>query len=273
MKKLCIIGVGLIGGSIGIDARRKCLAGEVVGVVRRKESIAESIEMQAVDKATLDIAEGIKDADLIILAVPISEIIPTARKIKSKAVIADVASVKGRLVRQLEKIFGKNYIGTHPMAGSENRGVCSARQGIFKDAICVVTPTENTSLKALRMVSGFFRELDARVVRLEPALHDQLVALTSHIPHLISGSLVNLINKEPKAELCIGPGFKDMTRIAKSPPVLWQEICEWNKDEILAGLKKFSRELSAIRELIASSQWDGLVNKLKKAKDLRDKWK
>lgn len=269
MKRICIIGVGLIGGSIGIDVRRLHLTKEVVGVVRRKESIEESIRLGAVDRATLDVAEGIKDADLIILATPISKMVTLAEKIKGEAVIIDVASVKGKLVSQLENILGGNYVGTHPMAGSERRGVSAAKEGLFKGATCIITPTENTKKEALEKVMEFWKKLGAKIITLSVDEHDRLVALTSHLPHLVVASLVNTVVDQS----CIGPGFKDTTRIAASPPALWQEICEWNKDAVLASLKKFRGELSSIEELINSSNWNELLNKLAKAKDLRDKWK
>lgn len=274
MKRICIVGVGLIGGSIGIDVKRLGLARKVVGVVRRKESIAESVKLGAVDHATLDISFGIKDADFIILAAPISKIFSLAEKIKSKAVIIDVASVKGRLVSQLEKILGGNYVGTHPMAGSEKRGVASACAGLFTGATCIVTPTKNTKRKAISTVMDFWQKIGAKVITLSVDEHDKLVALTSHMPHLVAASLVNSIGDNKKAVSCIGPGFRDSTRIAASSPELWREICEWNKTAILASLKRFRTSLSDIEGLINSGNWDGLLNKLKKAKDLRqDKWK
>lgn len=273
MKRICIVGVGLIGGSIGIDVRRLHLAREVVGVVRRKESIEESVRLGAVDRATLDINEGVNGADLVILATPISKMVSIAEKIKSEAVIIDVASVKGKLVRELEKVLGTNYVGTHPMAGSERRGVSAAKAGIFEGSTCIITPTENTKPGALGKVKEFWKRLGAKVITLSIDEHDRLVAFTSHLPHLLAAGLVNTMAGEEKVESCIGPGFKDTTRIAASPPALWQEICEWNKDAILASLKKFQGELSGIEELINSSNWNELLNKLAKAKDLRDKWK
>ena len=274
MKRICIVGVGLIGGSIGMDVKHLHLASEVIGVVRRKESISESVKLGAVDYATLDVSEGIKDSDFIILAAPISKLFSLAEKIKSNAVIIDVASVKGKLVNQLEKILGGNYVGTHPMAGSEKRGVAAACAGLFTGANCIITPTENTKSKAISAVVDFWQKLGAKVITLSVDEHDKLVALTSHMPHIVAASLVNTIADNKKAISCIGPGFKDSTRIAASPPVLWREICEWNKDAILASLKEFRTELSDIEILINSGNWNELLNKLEKAKDLRrDKWK
>lgn len=273
MKKVCIIGVGLIGGSIGMDIKRLHLADEVTGVVRRKESIEESKRLGAVDRATLVLSEGIKDAGMIILATPVSKIIPFAEKLNTKAIVIDVASVKGKIVRELERILGPKYVGTHPIAGSEKKGVSGSRINLFKGTTCIITPTKNTNKEALRTVTEFWKKLGANVVTMCADEHDKLVALTSHLPHLVATSLVNTVVSQPETEPCIGTGFKDTTRIASSHPPLWQEICEWNKEAILDSLKNFKNELSDVEETVKSSNWNELLNKLIKAKELRDKWK
>lgn len=275
INRIAIIGVGLIGGSIGIDVRKKKLAKEVIGVVRRPESVDECIKLGAVDKATLDARDGVKDADIIILATPISLMVQIAKDIKGyinkETVVIDVASVKGKLVSQLEKVLGSNYVGTHPMAGSERRGVVGAVEGLFKGAVCIVTPTEKTRPKFLKIVRELWNGLGAKTIVLSQDEHDKLVSLTSHLPHLIAASLVNNMKDEPKAVDCIGPGFRDSTRIAKSPPELWEEVCEWNREEILLSIDKFQKELSSLKSFIEKNNWDSLLEKLKQAKDIRDK--
>lgn len=275
ISRLTIIGVGLIGGSIGIDVRKKKLAKEVVGVVRRPESVDECVRLGAVDKATLDARDGVKDADLVILATPISLMVQIAKDIKGyvnkETVVIDVASVKGRLVSQLEKVLGSNYIGTHPMAGSEKRGVTGATEGLFNGTVSIITPTQKTRPKFLKIVREFWNSLGAKTIVLSQNEHDKLVSLTSHLPHLIAASMVNNIKDEPKAIDCIGPGFRDSTRIAKSAPELWEEICEWNKKEILLSIDKFQKELSELKAHIEKDDWNDLLNKLQSAKDIRDK--
>lgn len=274
MTKITIIGVGLIGGSIGIGVREKKLAKEVVGVVHRPESIEECLKKGAVDKATLDVKDGVKDADMVILSTPISRMEPIAKEvsgnIKKDAIVIDIASVKEKLVYKLENILGKNYVGTHPMTGSEQKGVAGARLGLFNDAVCIITPTANTRPKFLKTVREFWKELGSRVVVLSPEEHDRLVSFTSHLPHLLAASLVNILSIEPKAMDTIGPGFRDSTRIAKSQPAMWQEICEWNREDILSSIDKFQSELSALKKLIESNNWNGVLDKLKTAKDIRD---
>lgn len=275
MNCIAIVGVGLIGGSIGIDIRQKKLAKEVVGVVRRRESISECKRLGAVNRATLDIKEGVENADMVIIATSIS-IMPqiaeeVKRYIKKDSVVIDVASVKGKLANNLENILGKNYVGTHPMTGSEKRGVSGARAGLFNEAVCIITHTENTRPKYLKTIREFWNSLGAHTVVLSPNEHDKIVSLTSHLPHLTAASLVNIISDQPKATNCIGPGFKDSTRIASSTPELWQEICKWNKDEILLSISKFQEELSGLKKQIETDDWDSLLTKLKTAKEIRDR--
>lgn len=275
MNQITIVGVGLIGGSIGIGVREKKLAKEVVGVVHRPESIGECQKLGAVDRATLDVKEGVRDADMVVLSTPISRMEQIAQEIsghiKKGAIVIDIASVKKRLVYKLENILGKNYVGTHPMAGSESKGVASARAGLFNGAVCIITPTANTRPAFLKTVREFWKGLGGRVVVLSPEEHDRLVSLTSHLPHLVAASLVDVLASEPKAMDTIGPGFRDSTRIAKSQPALWQEICEWNREEILSSIDKFQKELSNLKNLIEINDWNGVLDKLKTAKEIRDK--
>lgn len=276
MKKICIIGVGLIGGAIGIDVKRLGLAQKVVGVVRRQESIQESIKQKAVDEATLSLSEGVRDADMVIIATQISSIIDISKKIignlKEGAVVIDVGSIKGKLVDSLDNIFGDkiHYVGTHQMAGSEKKGVLFAHEDMFKDATCVITPTKKTNTDALNFVNDFWEKLGANIVTIPAGEHDKVVAMSSHLPHVIAASLVNLIRKNENVQPFIGPGFKDTTRIAGSTPVIWKDICQWNKDEILKSIEEYKKELSAIQETINCENWDELLKKLDSAKETRD---
>jgi prephenate dehydrogenase len=273
-KRISIIGVGLLGGSIGMDIKKKGISYEVVGIVRRQEQIAECIKAGAIDKGSIDNIEGTKDADMIIFATPVSAMPKIAKEIKCNikpdTIVIDVASVKGKLVRQMEDILGTNYVGTHPMAGSEKKGVSAAKTGLFYKSKCIITPTEKTSQKFLKEVKEFWALLRANTVILSPQEHDKIIALVSHLPHLMASSLVNIMASDPIAPSCIGPGFKDSTRIAASPPLLWQEICEWNREEILTVIDKFQNELSLFKSLIDKKDWVGVFNKLQKAKELRD---
>lgn len=273
-RRISIIGIGLLGGSIGMDVKKKEIADEVVGIVHRNEQINECIKLGAIDKGTTDNIEGTKNADMIIFATPISVMPKIAKEIKinvtSETIVIDVASVKGKLVKHMEDILGTNYVGTHPMAGSEKKGVTAAKAGLFYRSKCIITPTDKTRPKFLKEVREFWEALRASTVILSPEEHDKIIALVSHLPHLMASDLVNIMADESKASLCIGPGFRDSTRIASSQPLLWQEICEWNRKEILDVIDKFQNEFSAFRGLIEKSDWNGVFNKLKTAKEVRD---
>jgi prephenate dehydrogenase len=273
-KRISIIGVGLLGGSIGMDVKKKGIADEVIGIVRRAEQIDECIEAGAIDKGTISNIEGTKDADMIIFATPVSAMPKIAKEIKAnikpETIVIDVASVKGKLVKQMEDILGTNYVGTHPMAGSEKKGILAAKVGLFHGSQCIITPTDKTIPKFLKEVREFWSLLKASTVILSPEEHDKIIAIVSHLPHLMASSLVNTMADDPKASSCIGPGFKDSTRIAASPPLLWQEICEWNREEILTVIDKFQNKLSVFKSLIEKKDWNGVFNELKKAKEIRD---
>ncbi len=273
-KRVSIIGMGLLGGSIGMDIKKKAIADEVVGIVHRAEQVDECINAGAIDRGTVSNVEGTKDADMIILATPISVMPKIANEIKAnvkaETIVIDVASVKGKLVKQMEEILGPNYVGTHPMAGSEKKGITAAKTGLFYRSKCIITPTDKTRPEFLKRVREFWSTFQANTIILSPEEHDKIIALVSHLPHLMASSLVNTMADDPKASSCVGPGFRDSTRIAASQPLLWKEICEWNREEILAVIDKFQNKLSVFKSFIEKSNWNGVFDELKKAKEIRD---
>ncbi len=274
MNKVCIIGIGLIGGSIGIDIKTRKLARQVVGLVRRRETIDQSLQKEAVDSAVLDMETGVKDADLVILAMPISvmpQIARLVRKyIKKDTIVIDIASVKGELVSDLEEILGVNYVGTHPMAGSDKKGVMQARKGLFEGAVCIITPTAKTKPVFLKTVRDFWGRLGARVIIMSPAEHDITVALASHLPHLLAACLVNTAASQPQVLSCAGSGFRDTTRIAAGQPALWKDILYGNRREIVDGIDKFEKELAKMKSFLKAGRQEDIFNQLEKARKTRD---
>lgn len=276
LNNVCIIGVGLIGGSLGLDIKKHGLAKKVVGVVRRESAIKESLDAGVVDEATMDLTKAVSEADLIIFATPIATIVKVAQKIssaaKDNAIVIDVASVKGKLVPELDEIFGSRirYVGTHPMAGSEKKGVFGVKEDLYLGATCIITPTDKTNKEAVRTVVDFWSQIGAKTLILSLEEHDKLVALSSHLPHLAAAGLVNVLKEEENIKQCIGPGFRDTTRIAGSNPDLWCEICEWNRDKIIETLDRYQKEFAEIAEIITAKQWDRLADKLNQAKTFRD---
>jgi len=267
--KAAIIGTGLIGGSLALFIKKNKLAREVVGVAEHKASLALALKMKAIDRGSLSLSI-IKGADLLILATPVDSIISLRKKIRKYAwpgcIITDVGSTKARIVSLLEKDF-KNYVGSHPLAGSEKRGIENARPGIFNNSLCILTPTKRTSRKALARIKSLWIKAGSRVVMISPKLHDKALSFTSHLPHIAAFSLINSVPLE-FLKLSSG-GLKDTTRIAVSSPRLWQGIFLTNKNELLAALVHFEKNLRVIKSAIKNNDKKLLTKILRQAQKKR----
>jgi prephenate dehydrogenase len=277
-NKITIIGVGLIGGSIGLATKKRKLAREVVGVFRRAQTAKRALRCKAVDKATLDIREGVKGADLIIIASPVHSIPALARlavKFASKgAIITDAGSTKGWIVSDVEKMVGKSkrvsFVGSHPMAGSENTGVEFARADLLESSPCIVTKTVRTDKAALAKVINFWKSLGARVEVMDPASHDRSVALISHLPHIVAFSLAGCVPE--KAMKYAAEGFKDTTRVASSDADLWADIFFSNKKEVLRSAGIFSDFYKRLVGKLSKNDRSGVRKCLTAIKAKRDRW-
>ncbi len=272
-KKISIIGVGLIGGSIGLAVKKFKLADEVVGLTSHKGTLKKALKSKAIDKGSLDLGECVKDADLVILAAPVAEMKNILKSIspylKSGCIITDIASTKQEIVKISEKILPKDvfFIGAHPMAGSEKRGVDFAAANLFNDSVLIVTPTSKTNKKSLTKISQFWHKIGARVVSLSPKKHDEVVASVSHLPHAIAVSLMNAVNISDHK--FAGGGFKDLTRIAKSSEIIWQGIFASNSREIVKKIDIFIKELNEFKKVLKKSDKKKIGFKLKQARKKR----
>jgi prephenate dehydrogenase len=290
-QKIAIIGVGLLGGSIGLAVKRRRLAREVAGFVRRPESLKDCEKAGAVDYATTDLLAAVSDADLVILCTPLSqmrsrvaEMLPA---LKRGAMVTDVGSVKAGVVRDLELLvqkYGAHFVGSHPMAGAEKTGVGTARADLFENAVCVVTPTIISNVAAVRQVEEFWKSLGARTLRLSPAQHDALVSRSSHLPHIVAAALANLVLDPARPEfqsvLCAN-GFRDTTRIASGSPEMWRDIILANRENLRVVLDDFVRELQKVQALLRVQRVRALLRAadarkleefLATAKHRRDNW-
>lgn len=276
------MGLGLLGGSLGQALRKRKLAGEVVGCVRRRATITEARRARAVDSATLDLAGGVTDADLIVLCTPIAQMRPLLEQLlphlKRGAVITDVGSVKNLVVRELETLSAKagaHFVGSHPMAGSEQMGVRAARPDLYEGAVCVVTPTRKSNRRAVRAVEQLWQSVGARGLRLAPEVHDRLVARSSHLPHFLAAQLVNYVlgaNADfAQAGLC-ATGFRDTTRIASGSPEMWRDIAVANRVNLAKELSLFIRDLRQLQRAVHAGDERVLADFLNQAKTLRDAW-
>lgn len=280
---LAIYGVGLLGGSIGLAARARGLARQIVGVGRNEKRLEQACSLGAIDSYITRVSELPSDCRFAVACVPVGLIPQAARELglamPPGSIVTDVGSAKARVVRQatdlLEDCPEVEFIGSHPMAGSEKTGVEHARADLYENAVCVVTPSESTSDVNLESVECFWRALGAKVLRLTPERHDRWVALTSHVPHLAASALCNLLSEdetmEPDILRLVGPGFRDTTRIAAGDPILWRDICLDNGDSIRTGLDRFMKQIERLREAVASSDVEAIEALLRSGQRLRNK--
>ena len=273
-KKVVIVGVGLIGGSIGMAIKKKGLAREVVGFCHRKSTIKLAMKLKAIDRGTLELKAAIKDADLIILATPINSIIKLATQLikllKHDCVLTDVGSSKVNIIKGIEKNLPGNvrFVPTHPLAGSEKKGVKFASSELFVNSICIFTPTNKTNLQAMRRVQKMWSVLGAKIEILSPSKHDDIISFISHLPHILAFSLLNSI---PKSYLSLASrGFQDSTRIAASDPLVWHDICLTNSNQILKTLKIFENHLSKIKRLVRQKNTKAILKIFHDAKVKRE---
>lgn len=275
-KKIAIIGVGLVGGSIGLAIKERRLAQSVVGIGRRTASIKEALRCSAIDFGTKNLLKGVSDADLVVIATPVCSIpkivAEIAGALKEGAIITDVGSAKFRIVREIESFLPRGilFAGSHPLAGSEKRGASAAESGLFEGSIVVMTKTARTNKIALIRLREFWKSLGAKKIFIKsPEEHDRIVAEISHLPHIVATALVNSADKRSLG--FASTGFKDTTRIAASDPDIWRDICAANSGQIIKALSKYDRYLSRLKKLIIAGRWEDLRREFKKSRDIREK--
>ncbi len=269
-NKIAIVGVGLIGGSLGLAIKKKGLAHQVIGVSRQRKTLRAALRNRAIDIASQDIGI-VKDADLIILAAPVDTIIALALKIakiaREDCLVTDVGSTKGEIVSKLEKVF-PHYLGSHPLAGSEKKGVVNACAKMFNNSLCILTPTRATRSAVLNKIKRFWQAVGARTVNLAPDKHDRILSFISHLPHIAAFSLIGAVPRQ-HLKLASG-GLKDTTRIAYSDAGLWADIFLSNRRNILKAIAAFQQELAGIKSAVARKDKKSLLGILKKAKTKRE---
>lgn len=282
-QKVTLIGVGLLGGSLGLAIKQRGLAGTVQGYVRRRESILECEQAGAVDRATSDLAEAVSGADLVVFCTPIARMRELAEKmvpvLRKGCIVTDVGSVKGSVVNQMEPLFASaeaEFIGSHPMAGAEKMGVSAARPDLFTRSLCVITPTENSSVEATRAVTDFWQALGARVLELSPELHDELTARSSHLPHLAAAVLAHgvLDPARPKHQsmLCAN-GFRDSTRVASGSPEMWRDISLANRRNLAGALEGFIQDLQRFQAALEEENAAFIQQFFEEARRRRENWR
>lgn len=280
-ERVCIIGVGLIGGSLALEAREIGLFGEVVGYGRRRENLEDAVRMGIIDRFDTELSWAVGNADLVVLACPVGAFTDTAVKIapalKSGAVVTDVGSVKGKLVEELEDLLQTKsfFVGGHPVAGSEKSGAVSAVKGLFKDKWCILTPTHRTDANALSLIKGMWEKVGMKVVEMDAYLHDKILAITSHLPHAVAYALMDavltLAEETPQALNYSAGGLHDFTRISASSPEMWRDIFSFNKKEVTRALDAFIRSILELKEMIVNDDGEAMRAVFEKTRLARGK--
>ena len=283
IDKLCIIGVGLIGGSLAIALRQAGYCKEVIGAGRNAGRLQVAKDLGVVDSFCTDLAEAVADADMIFVAVPMGAMAAVFKQIdghlKPGAIITDGGSAKVSVMKDAKLHLNRSYsqfVAGHPIAGTEQSGVEAAFGGLYQNRRVIITPTYDTNKRAADKVTAMWQAAGAKVESMPASHHDDILAGTSHLPHLLAYGLVNCLfessNSESYFKYAAG-GFRDFTRIASSDPVMWRDICLSNKMALLDSLSLYQAELDRLKDAITKEDADQLLSYFQSAKASRDKFK
>jgi prephenate dehydrogenase len=273
-RTVAIVGVGLIGGSIGVALRRRGLAESVVGIGRRQSSLRTARRVGAVTSTTVDLAKGVAEAELILVCLPVGRIADHVRRAAEHCpegtLITDCGSTKRSIVDALEGQLprGCRFLGGHPLAGSEKTGATHATADLFEGRVAILTPTRNTRAEDFDLMEQFWSDLGSMVVQMSAAEHDRAVAVTSQLPHVAAVALAVML-PEDYFRLS-GSGFLDTSRLAAGDPELWKQIFSLNRDNVVAALDRYQQELTALRNAIRDGDETALENLLTLAQKNRD---
>ena len=277
IRRLAVVGLGLLGGSVAKAARAESLAREIVGVGRNPASLAPALSEGAVDRVTTDLREGLTGADMVVLATPVATLehqMPAVwQAAEPQALITDVGSTKAAIVRVAETLCAGrplDFVGSHPMAGSNLSGFSAARADLFRGATIILTPTDRTARDAVKRVTEFWEAAGGRVVTMDPATHDRAVATISHLPHLVADALVDaVVRMDPQFFDVAARGFKDTTRIAASSPTVWREIFEGNREALAEAVAAFRAALDGLERVLRSGDASRIEAELERIRMIR----
>jgi prephenate dehydrogenase len=266
---VCIVGVGLIGGSFGLALRERGLARHVIGIERSEAAGQAACERGAVGEATTDLERAARGADLVFLAPPVGQMETVCKQlapiVRSDAIITDGGSTKAQIVEDATRIFEglAQFVGGHPMAGSEKPGVEAARSDLFQDAVWVLTPTPKTPTPVVDKLRVLVKALGATPLQMDARTHDALVAVTSHMPHITASALVHLFtsacNETEVARQLTAGGWSDSTRVAASSPEMWRDICLANAPALTVEIDGLIEQLQLVRTLLAKNDSEALL--------------
>ncbi len=268
---VAIYGVGLIGGSIGMALRERQLAERIIGIGRNVERLQHAVELGAIDEFTTDPA-GIQTPDIVVLCAPVQLLVEHCQLIAKhhpSAVITDAGSTKERLVAEIEQLIpAARFIGSHPLAGSDKSGVRHGSSDLYVERLVILTPTPNTDADATDQVTGFWQSMGARTVEMNPRAHDQALAITSHVPHIVAAALAS---STPQQHLnLIAGGWRDTTRIAAADVDLWTQILQENNLNVLQHLQHVRQTIEEFESALTENDGNSLKRLLAAGKQRRD---
>ena len=282
IDRLCIIGVGLIGGSLAKDLRRLGLCREVIGCSRSSEHLARARELGIIDAFDLDPAAAVAGADMVVLAVPLGAMAQTLAAMGAgldpEAVFTDVGSAKCSVLEAARAVFGaipEHFVPAHPIAGTEHSGVEAAVDGLFQGHRVILTPVAETRQEATERVRDMWQSVGAEVLEMDPVHHDEVLAATSHLPHMLAYTLVDMLGRmEERVEMFryAAGGFRDFTRIASSDPQMWHDICIANRAALVSVLDRFQVDLGVAIDAIRDGDSAAIKEIFARAKGLRDRY-
>ncbi len=282
IDRLCLVGVGLIGGSIARAARTNNLCREIIAVDSDSSNLANANNSGVVDHCYADLCEAVSVSDFVVFCIPVGAIFGVLEEAKnfwsSSAVYTDVGSTKVNVVNSLRSVFDgvpDNFIPGHPIAGGEKCGYLAANADLFSGKRVILTPLQNSRQDAVERVTQFWRGIGADVTSMDAQHHDEVLAATSHLPHLIAYALVNMLGlKDEKDEIFkyAAGGFKDFTRIASSDPKMWRDICRANNSPIQRLVVQLKSELDDVSKMLESNDFEQLLEMFQSAKDARQRF-
>jgi prephenate dehydrogenase len=280
INKITIIGVGLIGGSLAKAIKENNLAKVVFGFGRDLNRLEEAQKANVIDQFSTNLKDAINNSDIVIIATPVGSFQEILSEIKpfltSKIVISDVGSTKTNIASIVSQTLGdySNYfIPAHPIAGKEKSGFEASEANLFNNRKVIITPLETSNPNSISLIQKMWEGTGADVDFMSPESHDELLGMTSHLPHMLAFSLVNyLISKNPSASIYAAGGFKDFSRIASGDAVMWRDICIQNKDQIISHIKGYQKTLNSLVDAIENENSDELDLLFTSAKKTRDSW-
>ena len=279
-EKVCIVGLGLIGGSIGLAIKRLNISNQITGYARSNSTLERAIELGLVDSVKDNLKDAVNNSDLVILATPLStfrELVEEMKPfLKKGCIITDTGSAKLTVIEDLKDILpnGVEFVPGHPIAGTEESGPDAGFAELFDNRWCILTPTEDNSSNAVDLVKGFWESIGSKVEIMDPMHHDKVLAITSHIPHLIAFNIVGTANNlanvtEKEVVKYSAGGFRDFTRIAASDPKMWSDIFTYNSDAVLEMLDLFSNDLAKLKAAVIKKDSDLLFSNFEKTREVR----